>query len=158
MLDAAPSVVKRSIVTALLLSVACSYGPGGITAFGGGTDDDLVGAWGGESSLIVTSYGAQLEWSDLSGAPEVVRCRSASIGPIRLDSRGRFQAQGRLWQAVGYAPPGELAETLSGSANATFVGTVSDGRMILSIVRPDVPTIGPEVLFLGRPATSTRCP
>ena len=151
------SGVKRYLLPTLLLLAACS-GPTDFTAFGKTSDHDLVGSWGGESSLIVTRNGAQLEWSDLSGAPEVIRCRNASIGPLRVDSRGRFQVQGTLWEAVGYAPPGGLSETLSGSSSATFVGTVSDGRMILSIVRPDVPAIGPEELVLGRPATSQRCP
>ena len=150
------SDVKRYVLITVLLLAGCSSGPGGIT-FGRGTDGELLGAWGGESILIVTTAGARLDWSDLSGAPEIIRCRSASIGPIRLDSRGRFQVEGTLWEAVGYAFPGGLAETLSGTAPATFAGMVSNGRMILYIARADVPTIGPEELVLGRRATSTRC-
>ena len=96
---------------------------------------DLTGIWGGRQAVLtVTADGARLE----------AACAQGGItGPIRLDRRGRFTAQGSFEAFTG----GPQRADGEGLASARYSGEVHGSTMTLVVRAAGVP---PEVLTLTR--------
>jgi hypothetical protein len=108
-----------------------------------GAADPLSGQWAGErTNLTIESGRARIEQD----------CASGSFGPVRLDGRGHFSAQG-VYQAEG---PGPQAADTADFPPSSYEGVVTGDQMQLT-VRPAGGAPFELTLVRGRAVKLVRC-
>jgi len=131
----------------VLLTVALIIGATATAAYARRVDQSLPpGIWGGEHLRVdVTSAGATLEFDCAHGA---------ITEPLRLDTRGRFNAKGTFTPERG----GPIRRDGSPSSAARYSGVVKRNTLTLTIVlEPGTERIGVYTLTRGNEPLLTKC-